>query len=54
MNIRTTPDYSSYIKIITQYAERNHYSASAVNGELLRFGNAACFYFRSDISFATK
>ena len=50
-NFRTTPDHSSYITIIAQYAEGNHYNA--VNREL-RFGNATCFYFQSDSSFATK
>ena len=38
--------------IITQHAEGNHYNA--VNGELLRFGNATCFYFQIDSSFVTK
>ena len=35
-----------------QYSEGNHYNA--VNGELLRFGNATCFYFQIDSSFVTK
>ena len=51
-NIRTTPDHSSYMTIILQYPEEN--INSAVNGELLRFGNATCFYLQSDSSFVTK
>ena len=39
-NIRTMPDHSSYITIIPQYTEGNHYSA--VNGDL-HFGNATFF-----------
>ena len=35
MNIRTTPDHSSYMTVIPQYAERNH--CNTANGELLRF-----------------
>ena len=31
-NLRTTPDYSSYMTTIPQYAEGNNYNA--VNGEL--------------------
>ena len=51
-NIRTMPENSSYTTIIPQYTEGNHYNA--VNGELLFFGNAICFYFQSDSSFVTK
>ena len=40
------------LTIISQYAEGNHYNAA--NGELLRFGNATCFYFQCDSSFVTK
>ena len=49
--IRTTSDHSSYVTIIPQYAEGNYYNA--VNGELLGFGDATCFYFQSDSSFVT-
>ena len=38
--------------IIPQYTEGNHYNA--VNGEILRFGNASFFYFQGDSSFVTK
>ena len=38
--------------IILQYAEGKHYNA--VNGELLCFGSATCFYFQNDSSFITK
>ena len=51
-NIRTMPENSSYITVIRQHAEGNHYNA--VNGKFLCFGNAACFYFQSDSSFVTK
>ena len=40
-NIKTTPVSSLYTIIIPQYAEGNH--CNAANGELLRFGDAACF-----------
>ena len=51
-NIRTTPDNSSYITVIPQYAVGKHYNA--VNREFLRFGDANCFYFQNYSSFVTK
>ena len=50
--MRTTPDHSSYMTTIPQYAEGNHHNA--LSGELLCFGNATCFYFQIDSSFVTK
>ena len=48
----TKPDNSLYITIIPQYAEGNHYNA--IKGELFCFGDATCFCFLSDSSFASK
>ena len=41
------PGNSSYITIISQYEEGNHYNAA--NGELLCFGNAASLHFQRGI-----
>ena len=44
MNIRATPDHSSYMTIISQYTEGNHYNA--VNRELLVLATLLVLIFR--------